>query len=64
MEPIRQNGQLATMNLENFTLRDKIWFKHALNLRYETTPDQLRYILAEIREMLYIRPAGPNSWPR
>ena len=64
MEPIRQNGQLATMNLENFTLRDKIWFKHALNLGHETTPDQLRYILAEIREMLYIRPAGPNSWPR
>ena len=50
------NGQLAIMNLENFTLRDKIWFKHALNLRYETTTDQLRYILAEIREMLYKHP--------
>ena len=50
------NGQLATMNLENFTLRDKIWFKRALHLRYETTPDQLRYILAEIREMLYKHP--------
>ena len=50
------NGQLATMNLENFTLRDKIWFKHVLNLRYETTPEQLRYILAEIREMLYKHP--------
>ena len=50
------NGQLATMNLENFTLRDKIWFKHALNLRHETTTDQLRYILAEIREMLYKHP--------
>ncbi len=50
------NGQLATMNLENFALRDKIWFRHALGLRYETTPDQLRYILAGIREMLYKHP--------
>jgi MscS family membrane protein len=47
------NGQLAVMSLENFTVRDKIWFHHTLHLRYETTVDQLRYILAEIRKMLY-----------
>jgi MscS family membrane protein len=47
------NGQLALMSLENFTMRDKIWFHHTLQLRYETTADQLRYILAEIRKMLY-----------
>jgi MscS family membrane protein len=47
------NGQLALMSLENFTMRDKIWFHHTLHLRYETTADQLRYILAEIRKMLY-----------
>ena len=47
------NGQLAVMSLENFTMRDKIWFHHTLRLRYETTADQLRYILAEIRKMLY-----------
>jgi MscS family membrane protein len=47
------NGQLAMMSLENFTVRDKIWFHHTLHLRYETTADQLRYILAEIRKMLY-----------
>ena len=47
------NGQLAVMSLENFTMRDKIWFHHTLHLRYETTADQLRYILAEIRRMLY-----------
>jgi MscS family membrane protein len=47
------NGQLAVMSLENFTMRDKIWFHHTLHLRYETTADQLRYILAEIRKMLY-----------
>jgi MscS family membrane protein len=47
------NGQLALMSLENFTMRDKIWFHHILHLRYETTADQLRYILAEIRKMVY-----------
>jgi MscS family membrane protein len=47
------NGQLAVMSLENFTMRDKIWFHHTLRLRYETTADQLRYVLAEIRKMLY-----------
>jgi len=50
------NGQLALMSLENFTMRDKIWFHHTLHLRYETTADQLRYILAEIRKMLYEHP--------
>jgi len=50
------NGQLAVMSLENFTLRDKIWFHHTLQLRRETTADQLRYILAEIRKMLYEHP--------
>jgi MscS family membrane protein len=41
------------MSIENFAMRDKIWFHHTLHLRYETTADQLRYILAEIRKMLY-----------
>jgi len=50
------NSQLALMNLENFAMRDKIWFHHTLHLRYETTADQLRYVLAEIRKMLYEHP--------
>jgi MscS family membrane protein len=50
------NGQLALMSLENFAMRDKIWFHHSVNLRYETTAEQLRYILAEIRKMLYEHP--------
>jgi len=47
------NGQLALMSLENFAMRDKTWFHHTLRLRYETTADQLRYVLAETRKMLY-----------
>ena len=50
------NGALATMSIENFTRRDKILFNPALAIRYETTADQLRYLLAEIRRMLYQHP--------
>ncbi len=41
------------MSIENFTRRDKILFNPALGIRCETTADQLRYLLAEIRRMLY-----------
>jgi MscS family membrane protein len=58
------NGQLALMSLENFAMRDKIWFHHTLHLRYETTADQLRYILAEIRKMLYEHPKVESSSAR
>jgi MscS family membrane protein len=58
------NGQLALMNLENLSERDMIWFHHKLKLRYETTADQLRYLLAEIREMLYRHPKVQSSSAR
>jgi MscS family membrane protein len=47
------NAEFATLQLENFARRDRIWLKPKLGLRYETTPDQLRYVLVEIRRMLY-----------
>ncbi len=50
------NGALATMNIENFTRRDKILFNPTLGVRCETTPNQLRYLLAEVRRMLYEHP--------
>ena len=50
------NGTLATMSIENFTRRDKILFNPVLAIRYETSADQLRYLLAEIRRMLYEHP--------
>jgi MscS family membrane protein len=50
------NGQLAAMSLENFAMRDKIWFHHTLRLRFETTADQLRYVLAGIRKVLVEHP--------
>jgi MscS family membrane protein len=50
------NGALATMNIENLTRRDKILFTCQLGLRYETSSDQLRYVLAEVRRLLYEHP--------
>jgi MscS family membrane protein len=50
------NGTLATINIENFTRRDKIQFAPVLAIRCETSADQLRYLLAEIRRMLYAHP--------
>ena len=56
------NGSLATMNIENFTRREKILFNPVLSIRCETTADQLRYLLAEIRKMLYAHPkVGSDS---
>jgi MscS family membrane protein len=50
------NAHLSSISLENFGVRDKIWFHPTIQLRYETSADQLRYVLAEIRQMLYAHP--------
>jgi len=50
------NGALATMNIENFSRRDKIQFNPVLPVRSDTTADQLRYLLAELRRLLYEHP--------
>lgn len=46
------NGQLATMNLENFTLRDKYWFHPTISLAHQTTVDQMETVLRNIRDLL------------
>jgi MscS family membrane protein len=50
------NGQTAAVNVENFGVRDRILFRPTIGLRYETGPEQLRYVLAEIRQLLYEHP--------
>ena len=47
------NGTVATMNVENLSRRDKILFTTKLGLRAETKADHLRFVLAEIRRLLY-----------
>jgi MscS family membrane protein len=50
------NGAVATMNVENISRRDKYFFNPSLSIRPETSPDQMRYLLAEIRRLLYEHP--------
>ncbi len=50
------NAEFANMHLENLSARDRIWYHPTIRLRYETTPDQIRYLLVEVRKMLYAHP--------
>lgn len=50
------NSEFSNMQLENFAKRDRILLNTTLQVRYETTPDQLRYLIAEIRKLLIAHP--------
>lgn len=50
------NGEFSAFQIENYTRRDQFWFHPVLALRYETTPDQIRYLLVELRALLYAHP--------
>jgi MscS family membrane protein len=50
------NGQVCDLHIDNYAQRDQFWYHPTLGLRYETTPDQLRYVLIEIRKMLFAHP--------
>ena len=50
------NAEFSNMHLDNLSKRDRFWYHPQLGLRYETTPDQIRYILVEVRKMLYAHP--------
>ncbi|AHM61132.1 MscS mechanosensitive ion channel [Flammeovirgaceae bacterium 311] len=50
------NGEFSSSKIENYAHRDRFRFTTVLNLRYETTPDQMRFLLVEIRALLYAHP--------
>ncbi|MBP2677876.1 MAG: MscS Mechanosensitive ion channel [Deltaproteobacteria bacterium] len=58
------NGQLTIMSLENFSQRDKFLFHHRIHLGYETSADQLRGCLSEIRTMLRMHPKTETETAR
>ena len=58
------NGTVATINVENLSRRDKLLFKTVLGLHSETTPDHVRYVLAQIREVLKGHPKIEGSTAR
>ena len=47
------NGSFSSNNIENYAHRDRFLFNPVLEFRMETTPNQLRYLLVEIRSLLY-----------
>jgi len=50
------NAEFSNMQIENLTKRKYTLYRVTLALRYETTPDQLRYVMAQAREMLLGHP--------
>ena len=58
------NGTMATATLENFRFRDKILCRQVVRLRYDLSPDHLRYVLAQIREVLAKNPKVEASTSR
>jgi len=57
------NGQLSASKIENFAHRDRFIFNPVFNFRMDTTPDQMRYLLVELRSLLFSHPAVLNSPP-
>jgi len=50
------NAEFAKMHIVNMSKRNQMVLKMSIGLRYETTPDQLRVVLARLREMLLAHP--------
>ena len=55
------NSQLANTTLETISARDRYWFHPVLTLRYETTTEQLRTVLDEVRRLLSEQPEVDHS---
>ncbi len=50
------NSKFVNMELVNWARCDEMMIRTTLGLRLETDTDQLRYVLAEIRSMMYAHP--------
>src|SRR5205809_1099076 len=50
------NGVLSKMPLVSLSQRDQMLIKSVIGVRYETSPEQLRYLLVKIREILVNHP--------
>ncbi|MEL1242874.1 mechanosensitive ion channel family protein [Flavobacterium sp. DGU11] len=57
------NGDFASSKIENFAHRDRFFFNPSFYFRIETTPDQMRFLLVELRAILYSHPKVLNTPP-
>ena len=60
-ESLDANAHLADMEIVNWAQCDELLINETIGVRYETTPDQLRYVLAQMREMLHAHPRINND---
>ncbi len=58
------NAEFSNLQIENFARRDRIWYHPTIRLRYETTPDQIRFILVEVHRVLYAHPKVDSASAR
>ena len=59
------NGAFASMQIENFSKRERFLFRHDLSLRYETPAAQVRAMVADLHAMLLEHPlVDDTSKPR
>jgi MscS family membrane protein len=50
------NAEFSCMQIENFSRRDRMLVQTTIGLRCETTPDQLRWLLVELKALLLAHP--------
>lgn len=58
------NGILASSTIENLRLRDKFLCQQVIRLRYDLSPDHIRFVLGEIRELLLKNPKVEDASAR
>jgi MscS family membrane protein len=57
------NGQIANVNIETLSARDKFWFHHFVGLGYEASAGQMRSVIDGIRTCLASHPMVDRSEP-
>jgi len=50
------NAQFADMQIVNWAECDQMLINETIGIRYETAPDQLRFLLSQLRRMLHAHP--------
>lgn len=58
------NGTMATAVIENLRFREKFLCQQVIRLRYDLSPDHVRFILEEIRQILRENPKVEDSTSR
>jgi MscS family membrane protein len=55
------NGQIASVNIETLSVRDKFRFYHVLSLRYGTSSSQIRQVIEGVHALLLRQPSVDST---